>query len=145
MFNRSTIIDTITKHGHQLIGVGGHESGPSFIYTIGLTATYGLELLIVGLPMKYGSIVNDIAANLPLPLNEPLSQFTNMPLMLRRSNWNHERLHREFVCQADRFYGKEVTVVQIVIPDRNGRFPEHADYDHEYMDPRQPLFYSAWC
>jgi hypothetical protein len=144
MLTRTSIISTIQDHGHQLIGVGGDTTAPPFIYTIGLTATYGCELLIVGLPMKYGSIVNDIAANLPLPLNEPLSQFTNMPLMLRRSNWNQALLHSEFVCLADRFYGKEVNVVQIVMPDRNGRFPEHAGYDHEYMDPRQPLFYSAW-
>lgn len=122
MFDRNTILETIAKHGHQLIGVSGGEGTPPFIYTIGLTATHGCELLVVGLPIKYGSIVNAVAAQLPLPLNEPLSQFTNMPLMLRRCNFNHDQLYGEFVCQADHFYGRRVNVVQIVMPDRDGRF-----------------------
>jgi Domain of unknown function (DUF4262) len=143
--DRNFILETIAKHGHQLIGVGGEGSSPPFIYTIGLTATHGCELLVVGLPIKYGSIVNDVARALPLPLNEPLTQFANMPLMLRRCNYNHEQLHGEIVCQADHFYGKRVNVVQIVMPDREGRFPEHVEYDHDYMDPRQTLFYTRWC
>jgi hypothetical protein len=140
MLNRTSIISTIQDHGHQLI-VGGEAGSPPFIYTIGLTSTYGTELLVVGLPIKYGSIVNAVAEALPLPLNEPLTQFTNLPLMLRRCDANRDRLHDEFVCQADAFYGMEVQVVQIVMPDRNGKFPGHHEYEHEYMDPRQPLFY----
>ena len=141
MFDRNTVLETIAAHGHQLIGVPGGTNTPPFIYSIGLTARFGHELLIVGLPIKYGSIVNDVANALPLPLDQELTEFTNLPLILKRCTRDESLLHDEFVCQADRFYGKCVNVVQIVMCDRNGKFPGHSEYEHEYMDPRQRLFY----
>jgi hypothetical protein len=138
---RNGIIETINKHGHQLIGTVD-EAGRSFTYTIGLTATFGTELLVVGLPYKYSSIVNDIAKALPLALDVPLTEFTNLPLMLKRCTIDFGDLHHEYVVQADNFYGKDVNVVQIVMCDRNGKFPGHPEYEQEYMGPRQRLFYT---
>lgn len=139
---RKSITDSIAKHGVQLIGVLGEEDKPSFAYTIGLRSKFGCELLIIGLPMQYVStILNSIAAQAVLPeLDMPNAEFTNMPVMFKRCTVNLGMLHDEYVCQADRFYGQDVEVVQIVMCDRQGRFPGHREYDHAYMDPRQPLF-----
>lgn len=137
---RQSIIETIARHGVQLIGVG--DAGPPFAYTIGLTAKFGHELLVIGLPMQYvGQILNEIAALEIFPeLDVPNSNFTNLPVMFKQCTVSGGKLHDEYVCQADGFYGKEVEVVQIVMCDRQGRFPNHSEFDHEYMDKRQPLF-----
>lgn len=139
---RDSVVATIAKHGVQLIGVHGGGEAPPFAYTIGLTAKFGAELLIVGLPLQYvGQILNQIAALEVFPeLDTPNADFTNLPLMFKRCTVNGGRLHDEFVVQADVFYGKEVEVVQIVMCDKMGRFPNHSEFDHSYMDPRQSLF-----
>lgn len=139
---RESIIETIAKYGVQLIGVGGEGSGPPFAYTIGLNSKFGVELLIVGLPLNYvGQILNEIAALPAFPeLDVPNVDFTNLPVMFKRCTVNTGRLHDEYVVQADVFYGEEVDVVQIVMCDKMGRFPNHREFDHAYMDPRQPLF-----
>lgn len=138
---RDTILENIAKHGVQLIGVT--DARPGFTYTIGLTAKFGFEIIVVGLPFQYaGNILNRIAAkDMPPELDVPNSEYTNLPIMFKECNVSMGPLHDEFVVQADVFYGKEVKVVQLVMCDREARFPGHSEYDHEYMDPRQRLFY----
>jgi hypothetical protein len=137
---RDTILENIAKHGVQLIGVT--DTQPSFTYTIGLHAKFGFELIVVGLPYQYaGHILNEIAAkDMPPELGMPNTEYTNLPVMFMECTVSLGPLHDDFVCQADRFYGKEVKVVQMVMCDRQCRFPGHSEYDHEYMDPRQRLF-----
>lgn len=140
---RQNILATIEKHGHQLIGVFSEATQPTFTYTIGLTATHGHELLLVGLRYEYaGTVLNDIAKALGrLELDTPFDEFTNLPLMLKRCTKNLVLLHENFVVQADSFYGRDVNVLQVVMCDREGHFPGDAQYDRAYMDPRQPLFF----
>jgi hypothetical protein len=144
---RRNISETIEKHGHMVIGVEGEAlpSGfrPSFAYTIGLTATYGYELLMVGLdPRQATVIMNAIAAAGTVELDVPQAPFANMPLLFKKCNMDLELLHDEFVCQADNFYGRDVDVVQIIMSDREGRTPVDRGYDHRFMDRYQPLFAS---
>lgn len=131
----------ILECGVHLIGVFDHS--PPFTYTVGLSAKFGFEFIMLGLQCEYaGLIMNEIAAlDMPPELDVPLTEFSNLPLMLKICNTSTGPLHDEYVCQADRFYGKEVKVVQIVMCDKSGHFPGHSEFDHEYMDPRQKLFY----
>lgn len=142
MYLRKDIEDKIATYGHMLVGVGAEANSPPFIYTIGLTGRFGFELLVVGLPMQYAGIVNDIATcEMFHDLDVPNEEFTNLPLMFKRCTRDLDLLHDEFVVQADQFYGKKIDVVQIVMCDRFGNFPGSSEYDHAYMDPRQPIFY----
>lgn len=136
------IKDTIAKYGVQLLGVGGEGTSPPFAYTIGLTPKFGVEILMVGLPLKYvGPILNSVAARATLPaLDVPNPDFANLPLMFKRCTKDLELLHDEFVVQSDVFYDQQVDVVQLVMPDKAGLFPSDPGFDHPYMDPRQRLF-----
>lgn len=137
---RDQIQETIEKYGLQIIGVGG-QGQPSFSYTIGLTAKFGYELLVCGLPSHIAhSVLNTIALDGTVELDVPTTKFTNLPLLFKETDMSLGKLHDQYVCQADNFYGKEVTVVQIILSDRQGRTPNDDTYDHEYMDKFQPLF-----
>jgi Domain of unknown function (DUF4262) len=137
---RDQIQECIDKYGHQIIGVGGNGH-PSFSYTIGLTATFGYELLCCGLPAHIAhAVLNDIASKGTVELDVPNDDFTNLPVMFKLCK-DTDALHDKYVCQADNFYGKRVKVVQVVLSDAAGNLPHQEGFDLEYMGKRQPLLY----
>jgi hypothetical protein len=111
-------------------------------YTIGLTSEFGFEVIIFGLrPESAKVMLNSLAARLrdyqEFNLDVPDDRFSNFPVMFKKCN---QTVH-EYVVQADEFYGKEIPVIQMILSDRNGRFPGDKDYDHAYMDARQKILY----
>jgi len=140
---RANIIAGIKSHGQATIGVmGSMENGPSFTYSIGLTAQFSFELLCIGLDPRYAtSMINHIAAELrkheELKLGVPDDRWANLPTLFMEAN---EKAH-EYVIQADEFYGKKVKVVQMVMPDKAGILPTQPGYNHAYMDKFQPLLF----
>lgn len=131
---RRMALDHIATHGHSVIGV---DDKPSFAYTIGLSARFGYELIAVGLPQHFAcAIFNDIATCLAageaIEMGVPDDRWANLPVRFRECT----EKARDYVCQADAFYGRPVRAVQMVLSDKNGLFPEDPGYDSEYMDPR---------
>lgn len=140
---RDRILKDIASHGCSVIGVFGEQGKPPFAYTIGLTATYGFELLVIGLNGEVATMIfNDIVASLQayetLELNVPDNRWANLPVMFKEAN---SKAH-DYVHQADGFYGKQVRVLQMVLSDRQGLLPSHPDFDHAHMAPRQALLYN---
>lgn len=132
----------IEEYGHAVVGVFGTEEdpGPPFTYTIGLTEKYGFELLVFGIPNQYaGMMLNDIANKLAsgetLNLNSLDDRWANMPVKFMEAD---QSVHG-YTVQADQYYGQNVRVLQIVLPDKTGKFFDEAGYDHEYMNIRQPI------
>lgn len=142
---RKNILDGIRLCGHSVMCVFDPAGkSPSFAYTIGLTAEFNFELLVVGLdPTSATTIFNQIAYWMrqgnKLEEGEPTDEFTNLPCIFKRCD---SRAH-EYVIQADNFYGKSVDVLQLVMSDREGRLPGEPKFDHEYMSKMQPLLYST--
>lgn len=132
----------IAKHGHSVIGVASDGISASFAYTIGLTAKFGCELLICGLPMQHAHpILNHIAREFDKSLlGVPTEDFSNLPLLMMECNKDLTRLHDQYVVQADAFYGKQVNVVQVIMSDRDGRLPTNPEFNRHYMANFQPLF-----
>lgn len=143
---REQIIHNIKKHGHMVMGVGGDATTASFAYTIGLTSKFNCELLVCGLPWQYSHpILNSIAAELSnVQIGTPTEEFSNLPLLLMSCDHDLDRLHSNYVVQADHFYGKRVNVIQVILSDREGRLPMHSEFDQHYMANFQPLFVSAF-
>lgn len=135
----------IDAYGHTVLGVFSDGSAPSFGYTIGLSPRYGFELICHGLRPDYcQQIFNDIAANWlangrELPLDVPVADFTNLPVVFKECN---VVLAREYAVQAFQYYQQPVRVLQMVLCDRAGKFPWDAGFDHAYMDPRQRLLFN---
>lgn len=137
--SRTEIKSKIEAHGHLMIGVAAN---PTFTYTIGLSEKYGFEIILVGLRYEYaGAMLNDLAEFMKtntLEMGRPYDDFANMPNVFRECD---PAKVAEYVVQAENYYGKPVKVVQFVMCDRQGRFPEDPDYDFVYMDRCQPLLY----
>lgn len=132
----------IKEYGLAVIGVFGTEEdpGPPFTYSIGLSEKYGFELVVFGMPNQYaGMMLNDIAAKLAvgetLNLNVPDDRWANLPVKFMEAD---ESVHG-YTVQADRYYQQKVRVLQIVLPDKDGKFFNEEGYDHEYMNIRQPI------
>jgi len=135
------VADNIGRHGQHLVGVTGNQP---FTYTVGLLPRWGFELIVFGLPHTHaGTILNTISLRLrqglTLEFNKPDLRFTNVPIKFIKCGPKAQ----EFVGVARRYYavGFDVPVVQIIVCDRAGKFPGEPGFDHERMDPLQPLLY----
>jgi len=128
-----------------LIAVGGCADAPSFSYTIGLSEKVGHELIVVGLPYQYAHpILNQIAMEHllkggTLEIDKPDDRFANLPVKFQVCE---QDLVKVYGVQAFNYYGvEELQFIQMVMCDRDARFPEDENYDIKYMGPRQPLLY----
>jgi hypothetical protein len=138
---RRSTQEAIRTHGHAVIGV---LDSPAFSYTIGLTPQFDMELIVMALPPPIAcAILNDVARALrsgaDFALGVPDDRFANLPVMFAECG----DAAREYVVQADAFYGREVRVVQMVLSDRNGVLPSQPGFEAEYMRPRQRLLFGA--
>lgn len=140
----ANIATTIAKHGQMLIGVFStpDEPGPGFTYTIGLRPQFGFELIIFGLPYNYaGYFLNELSDwirnGFEIKDGVLVEELANLPLLVKEA----DHRARGYVCQADRYYEADVKTFQLVLPDKNGKFPGEKGYDEAYMSPRQPLLY----
>ena len=127
----------VAKYGLHLVGV---LSEPAMTYTVGLRPNTGFELLVFGLkPTIAAEILNDIGrqvrSGLTLKLNVADARFTNLPVKFMTCSARAQEVNEI----ARRYYSAAVPMVQMVLSDRAGRFPDEAGFDHGYMDMRQPL------
>ena len=133
----------IMKHGQHLVGVLASEDGPGFTYTIGLSSWVGYELFVYSLPPSIAApILNDIGHHLragaALAFDVPDDRFSNLPLKFVQCGPRAQDVNGI----AQRHYKTDhVPMVQVVLSDRHGRFPEEKGFDHDYMDGLQPLLY----
>lgn len=141
-----TVSEKITKYGHAVVGVAAEErenGAPTYSYTVGLHAHWGSELIVFGLDhMVAQTILNDVAKAIqfgePPKLGEPDTRFANLPVKFMECD---ERA-QAFNGVARKYYGYDaLNMTQIVLCDREGRFPEDADFDNAYMSRCQKLLY----
>jgi hypothetical protein len=133
--------ENIDEFGQHIVGVLSEGAAPGFTYTVGLLPHVGYELVVYGLPHQVSMpILNDIGRRLrerePLPFNTPDSRFTNLPVKFVECGPRAQEVNGV----ARRYYvADQVPMVQVVLSDRDGKFPGDLDFDHEYMDRLQPL------
>lgn len=136
------VSQNIEEYGLHLVGVfSTDEPGPNFTYTIGLLESTGFELLVYGLPHEIAAVVlNQIGEHVraceSLSLDTPDHRFTNLPVKFVKCGPRAQEVNG----MARRYHGADhVPMVQIVLCDRDGLFPDDPHFDHAYMDHRQPL------
>lgn len=129
--------DDIDFLGWAFVPVFSEGDGPSFVYTVGLTETYGhAELILFGLPLKAArSLITNAVKRigdggvLKTSLRNPtIAQGVDMVFI------NLERHEfEEYMPLAKDYYKEEpFTVIQMIWPDPNNNFPWDKDYDSEY-------------
>lgn len=137
---------TIAKFGLFIQAVFRCQPGDKeFAYTIGLSERYGHELIVFGLrgdwaAMYFNMLSVEYLSKGPLPLDTPIKFDTeSLPVMFKRCD---PAKVSGYVQQAFNYYDREdIAFVQMVLCDKEGRFPADPAFDHAMMDPLQALLY----
>jgi hypothetical protein len=139
-----TIRAGVEEHGWYSIGVGADGELPAFSYTIGLHRTFGHpELICLGLRTKlmhamFASCVDMIRHGAPPPVGVPFAGVVEgFDVQLRPVRAPDS--YRQHLGYAIWFHGgREFPVLQLMWPDKQGRFPGDPDAD-PMLATRQPL------
>ena len=133
----------VTAHGWHVLTIGGEGSSP-YAFSIGFTRTFGHpEVLIIGLPQKTShELLNVVGSRVSagarfehgLPylglLNRYPCEFRPVP----------ESEYRNYLGAALGFYGSEpFGALQLVWPDRDGRFPWDASAAESFRSSQPVL------
>ena len=122
------VADDIHAVGWSVSGVLGDEIAPPWAYTIGLWLSHqGPELTMFGLPVEHMTIILNsigerIANGAVIEAGDELDGICPCSLAIRpvRSSWRSTTLF----TVSDRYYGYvRPACLQVVWPDRKGRFP----------------------
>lgn len=143
----------IKSHGLALVGVMpgvNDEPAPPFTYTIGLWPVlgFGFELIAIGLKCNVaGQMFNYMyaknkASKLRFKFGVDDTRWTvdKMPCRFYACD-DFEAVHDKYVIQADAYWGTRVPVVQMVVPDSQGRFFDNPEYDWDLMAKPQPFLF----
>jgi hypothetical protein len=127
----------IENHKRSVICVGADEDNPSFAYTIGNQRRGLPELLVIGVDAAGAGILNRLSDMMiergcAFGDSELVSLGGKFPCKVVGAG---ERAQRDFTIQAGQFFGTETyDVLQVLTPDRDGRFPDEPDCAAPYCD-----------
>jgi hypothetical protein len=119
--------ENIARDKRQILSVQGTRKEPPFAYTIGNQEKLLPELLLFGNlgATEISSILNDLSEHMI---------YTKAPWPLGENVWGDYHFYAydggcvakaNYTYQAGQFYGNEdYKVLQIVLPDRKGRWPD---------------------
>lgn len=129
-------METISRHGWMVQGVGAGEDSPGFHYTVGLTLERHPEIITFGLPYQMGGTILNSVADL-LRSGKRIEHgsirrdvIQNFPVEFVRVD---EEQSRDHLTMAHRLLSGGVTPVvalQMVWPDAQGRFPWDEGFDY---------------
>jgi Domain of unknown function (DUF4262) len=142
------IVADIREQGCHIVGILPDEKGPQYAFSIGLFLNYGQpEVVLFGLrPQQQGTLINDVRDHAARGERFVAGDRTDKFLMnfdvcfldvpldayrgyLGTALWFYQSLPTPFPC------------VQMVWPDRDGKFPWEPGYDKQF-DAVQPLLAS---
>ena len=127
----SRIAKHIREHGWRLQGVLGDEENFPFFYTIGNHQLGLPELLLIG-SYDNADILNWVCDKLrrnarPFRDGELIYGYTKLPLKSLNAG---DEAKEQYTVQVGQYYGTEnYAVLQIVIPDKSGRYPDDPKCD----------------
>lgn len=134
------LIDTIAEHGQAIQGVFPNEdgTGPQWAYTIGLSVEDHPEVITFSLPHEVAqTLLNDVSA---MSRKEPIHVgyyddiVKGFPVAFIEAD--PARLE-DYVNQAKNLFGEDISILQMVWPDKAGLFPW--DDGYSFGPEVQPL------
>lgn len=143
--SRETIRQNILKYGQHIVLVQRSDGDPPdfqpFVYTIGNNDAGLPELLLIGdADEVYGRIVNILGQiqrerGTPFTVGELVDFTATLPARIIDAG---RKGRKEYAVQAGVYYGRQdIAVMQVLLPDRNGRYPGDPDCEAPYC--KQPL------
>lgn len=130
----------VDTHGFAVLGVA---DSPVFAYSIGFAPKYGFEIIIIGLPIMiahqmFHHIYSSLVDGVEIIPGRVYDQWSNWPIKFEECNPANPKLFDWYAAQAEQCLGFKPRILQMILTDRAGAFPDDPSYDREYMDPRQP-------
>ena len=141
----ASISGHVARVGWAVPAVSGDEEGPGWAYSVGIWHTHrGPELAMFGAPVKNMSgIINAIGSRIAegaeIGAGDTVDDVCRYPLAISpvHESWRTTSLF----AVSDRFYGHvRPPCLQIVWPDRHGRFPSERGFDRRF-EGDQPLLW----
>lgn len=133
---------------HTQINFDCQREQTDIAYTIGMSATLGHELIVSGLRgrMAHEMFIILWTEWLPehhgrIPLGKPVTDLATLPTLFMSCDPDLLRPHIEY---ATDYFQRDVPYVQLVLPDRQGRFPSDPQFDHAHMDKLQTLLFHTY-
>jgi hypothetical protein len=127
------IENDIRREKRSVICVAGDDDSLPFAYTIGNSITGLPELLIIG--TTQGNVLNALSLKMiehgqGFADGECVDLGGKFPVKIIIAN---QRAKRDYTIQATEHFGRDdYAVQQVLIPDRNGRFPDDPQCQHPY-------------
>jgi hypothetical protein len=130
-----------SDHGFFIQAVGGREETlalPSFVHTEGLADSAGHpELVMVAMPPQAaGGLLNDLGAQI-LARNRTVRAGEDLEDVLTGGYKLRVIACPDALAEQVRHRGSQTEVLQLLFPDRAGRFPGDPDVDPKFGDAQQ--------
>ena len=139
----------IREHGWSATHVGADDEGPGFVYTTGFWLRFGHpELIVYSLSGEtahntFWHLYRELEAGRRAPVGAETSEiFENVPAVLLPVAQRH---YREHLGWSRWFYaGDGFECLQLLYPDRHGRFPWSPDASKESRAAQPDLTEGNW-
>lgn len=129
----------IDEHGWMLQGVfpTQAEPGPDFVYTVGLTKwNWHPEIIVFGLPHRVGgNLLNQLGAQVRDGRRYAAGEVLDDLLVDYPAHLVAVADTAEHFGMARRLYGPDITALQLVWPDQDGRFPWEQGFALADLEP----------
>ena len=138
-------IEQVREHGWQVILIPSDDSGPGWAFTIGLWHNHRLpELAMFGLDIHdMHACLNtlaeqSVAGRPPAAGEERHDILTDLPVVLKKVDY---RWYEAFFGTAIMFYRRPpFPVLEVVWPDKDGRFPWQPESGTRYRQAQPQLW-----
>jgi hypothetical protein len=137
------LLADVERHGWHVLGIEEDEEGPGFAYSVGMYRSFGHpEVIVFGLPVRVmHQIINTVGEAARSGerfehLDESGDVLDGYNVAFRTVERRH---YREYLGYARWFYrGDDFPALQCVWPDRQHRYPWHAEAGPDFAR-RQPV------
>ncbi|MDI1462970.1 DUF4262 domain-containing protein [Catellatospora sp. KI3] len=146
--HRQTVVDHVGEYGWHAAGVLADDQSPGWAYTVGLWHSLGRpEVSVFGLPVEKAMDIVNVAGRLVrdggtlVDGRDSDEILRGVPVAVRKV---HFSWYADLFGQAVGFYqGKVPPMLQLVWPDRSGRWPWEAEVEASCRDS-QPMLWLPW-
>jgi hypothetical protein len=139
------VAEDIGTVGWSVPAEPGDELAPPWAYTVGLWLSYqGPELIMAGLPVEHMTtilsyVADRIADGAGVDVADEIGGICPCSLTIRPVHVSWRRTNMFSI--SDRYYGYvRPTYLQVVWPDRRGRYPGERGFQAKY-EGRQPMLW----
>lgn len=147
--NEQSFVENIREHGWFRTSVFADEDGPGFSFTTGFWVNANQPEIIIFSTRDeiahdvFWDLFRDAKGGSALPIGKRTDcVFANLPAYMFRVAKKH---YGDFLGWSRWFYGgDDFPCLQIVWPDRAGRFPWEADFDAQFEGNQPDLTEQGW-